>query len=167
MTATFLSILLGAAPLHVGDKAPDFTLNDTDGHPVTLSRLLGQGPVILAFFPKAFTPGCTRELTSYQQRYGEVEAKGATLVAVSTDDSATQKRFKESVKAPYQLLSDPDGKIASQYGGTIPVVNVVKPLAKRVTFVIDGSGTVQQIVTGNDAVDPAAAISSCPMRKKS
>lgn len=57
MTAPLLAMLLGAAPLKVGDKAPDFTLADTEGHPVTLSKLLAQGPVILAFYVKAFTPG--------------------------------------------------------------------------------------------------------------
>ncbi len=57
MTIPLLAMLLGTAPLKVGDKAPDFTLPDTDGHPVTLSKLLQQGPVILAFYVKAFTPG--------------------------------------------------------------------------------------------------------------
>jgi peroxiredoxin Q/BCP len=57
MTLPFLALILGAAPLKVGDKAPDFTLTDTEGRPVTLSRMLQSGPVIVAFFPKAFTPG--------------------------------------------------------------------------------------------------------------
>jgi peroxiredoxin Q/BCP len=85
------------------------------------------------------------------------------VVGISTDSVETQRKFKEEYKLPYPLLSDEGGKVAKQYGGTIPVVG----LANRATFVLAQDGTVKEIVTGNAAVDPAGAITSCPVHKKS
>ena len=91
-----------------------------------------------------------------------MEKKGAQVVGISTDDVATQKKFKEELKAPYPLLSDEGGKVAAQYGGTIPVVGY----ANRATYVIDQDGTIKEIVTGSAAIDPAGSIASCPLHKK-
>lgn len=88
--------------------------------------------------------------------------KGAQVVGISTDSVETQRKFKEEYKLPYPLLSDEGGKVAKQYGGTIPVIG----LANRATFVLAQDGTVKEIVTGNAAVDPAGAITSCPIHKK-
>lgn len=162
MKTALLTLLLGATPLKVGDQAPDFTLPDQDGKPVTLSRLLENGPVILAFYPKAFTSGCTRQNANFRDKFADVSAKGAQIFGVSTDDVATQKKFKEELKLPYSLLSDADGKVAKQYSGTIAVVG----LASRANVVIGQDGKVIQIVEGGDAVDPTGAIASCPLRKK-
>jgi thioredoxin-dependent peroxiredoxin len=159
MNIPLLGMLLGASALKVGDRAPDFSLPSTDNRTVTLSKLLENGPVILAFFPKAFTPGCTRELSAYRDQSSEVEKKGAQVIGVSTDDLVTQRRFKDSLKFTYPLLSDKGGKVAALYGGTIPALG----LANRATYVIDQKGIIQQIVTGGDAIDPAAAIASCPL----
>jgi thioredoxin-dependent peroxiredoxin len=84
-------------------------------------------------------------------------------VGISTDSVETQKKFKEENKLPYPLLSDEGGKVAKQYGGTIPVVGV----ANRATFVVGKDGTIKEIITGSDAIDPGGAISSCPIHKKS
>ncbi len=91
-----------------------------------------------------------------------MEKKGAQVVGISTDDVETQKKFKESLNVPYTLLSDKDGAVAKQYGGTIPVVG----LANRATYVVDADRTVKEIVTGSDAIDPAGAIASCPLHGK-
>jgi peroxiredoxin Q/BCP len=162
MTTALLTFLLGATTLKIGDRAPDFTLPDQDGKPVTLSRALEAGPVILAFYPKAFTSGCTKQNSSFRDKYSEVAGKGAQVFGISTDDLATQKRFKEELKLPYSLLSDVDGKVAKQYAGTMAVVGV----ANRANFVIGQDGKITQIVEGSDAVDPNAAIAACPLRKK-
>lgn len=161
MAMPLLSLLLGASPLKVGDRAPDFTLADTDGTAVTLSKLLRDGPVILFFFPKAFTPGCTRQSSNYRDRYGDVRAKGAQAVGISVDDAATLRRFKEKLGAPYPLLSDPGGKVSEQYVGLMPIVKV----AKRANVVVSQDGVVQDLVTGGDAVDPSSAIGACPLRR--
>jgi peroxiredoxin Q/BCP len=163
MTTALLAFLFAATPLKVGDKAPDFTLQDQDGMPVTLSKALESGPVILAFYPKAFTSGCTKQNSNFRDKYGDVSSKGAQVFGVSTDDVATQKRFKDELKLPYSLLSDPGGKVASKYGGTMAVIG----LASRANFVIGQDGKVAQVVEGGDAVDPNSAIAACPLRKKS
>ena len=77
------------------------------------------------------------------------------------DDRATQRRFKEENHLPYPLLSDAGGKVARQYGGTMPLIGV----ANRATFVVSQDGIVEEIVTGGDAIDPAGAITSCPVRR--
>ena len=162
MTASLIAMILGATSLKVGDKAPQFTLPDQDGKPVSLSKALEAGPVILAFYPKAFTPGCTKQNSNFRDKYAEVEQKGAQVFGVSTDSVETQKKFKAEYKLPYSLLSDEGGKVSSQYGGTMPVFGV----ANRATFVVDQDGTVKGVVTGGDAIDPGGAIASCPIRRK-
>jgi peroxiredoxin Q/BCP len=144
--------------LRVGDAAPDFTLPDTDGHDVSLKGLLQQGPVIVAFFPKAFTSGCTREMTAYGTRHGEVAERGASILGISTDDMETLRRFRESVGAPFPMLSDGGGKVAQLYTGT------KVGLANRATFVVGRDGTITRITRGSDAIDPGGDIASCPLQ---
>jgi peroxiredoxin Q/BCP len=79
-------------------------------------------------------------------------------MGISVDDLDTLRRFKETTKAPFQLLSDPGGKVAEEYAGLMPVIKV----AKRANIVIGEDRTVKDIVTGNDAVDPSSAIGACP-----
>ena len=80
------------------------------------------------------------------------------MVGISVDDLDTLRRFKEKTKAPFPLLSDPDGKVSNQYAGLMPVVK----LAKRGNVVVGQDGIVKQVVTGGDAVDPSSAIDACP-----
>jgi peroxiredoxin Q/BCP len=163
MTAPLLAMLLGATSLKVGDPAPDFTLPDQDGKSATLSEALKHGPVILAFYPKAFTPGCTKQNSNFRDHAAEVAQKGAQIFGISTDSVETQKKFRAEYKLPYPLLSDADGKVSKLYSGTVPVLG----LSNRANFVIGVDGRITGIVEGGDAVDPAAAIAACPMRPKS
>lgn len=97
-------------------------------------------------------------MQAYRDQYAQVTGKGAQVVGISTDDVQTLKRFKDQHRLPYPLLSDEGGKVAKQYGGTIAVIG----LANRATFVLDRDGTVKEIVTGGDAIDPKGAIAACP-----
>jgi peroxiredoxin Q/BCP len=99
---------------------------------------------------------------AYRDQYAQVTGKGAQVVGISTDDAATLKRFKEQYALPYPLLSDAGGKVAKQYGGTIAVLG----LAHRATFVVDRDGTVKEVVTGGDAINPSGAIAACPVPGK-
>jgi peroxiredoxin Q/BCP len=162
MTVPLLAMLLGATSLKVGDQAPDFTLPDTEGKPVSLSNLLKAGPVILAFYPKAFTPGCTRQNQAFRDRSADVAKKGAQVVGISTDSVETQRKFKADYQLPYLLLSDEQGAVSKQYSGTVPVLG----FANRANFVIGQDGRITAIVEGNDAVDPTDAIAQCPIRRR-
>jgi peroxiredoxin len=156
-----VGLLSGATP-QVGDVAPDFTVEDTSGKSYTLSTLVKDGPVILAFFPKAFTGGCTRELSAYRDRYADVEKLNGKVLAVSTDDKDTLAKFKESLKAPFSFVPDPEAKLATLYDVKAPVLT----LANRYTFVIGEDLKVVKVESGKDAIDPNGAITSCPVRKQ-
>ena len=96
-------------------------------------------------------------MRAYRDQYAEILARGAQVVGVTTDDVATQKRFKAENQLPFPLLSDAGGKVAKKYGGTL------LGFANRATFVVEKDGTVKEIVTGSSAIDPKGAIAACPM----
>lgn len=154
MLTNIFSVLILAASPKVGDKAPDFTVTDTDGKTYALKTLLAEGPVVLAFFPKAQTSGCTMELSAYRTQYDEVRRHKATLIAISMDDTQAQRDFKASIGAPFPMVADTEGKVVAAYDVKMPVV----PAAKRRTFVIDRKGTIVHIDEGGDAIDPKATL---------
>ena len=122
-----------------GDKVEDFELPDQDGTPRRLSELLGNGPVVLFFYPAAMTYGCTKESCHFRDVKAEFDAIGAQRVGISTDTVAKQKEFATTYNFDYPLLADTEGAVARQFGvkrsfGPIPV--------KRTTFVIDRDATV-------------------------
>jgi thioredoxin-dependent peroxiredoxin len=158
LTAGFLA----AAVPQAGDTAPDFTVTDTDGKSYTLSEKVKQGPVIVAFFPKAFTSGCTSELKAYRDRYADIEKLKGQVLAVSMDDAETLKKFKDSLQAPFAFIADPDGTLVKQFDVKAPVIS----LSQRYTFVVGEGRKVLRVDSGKDAVDPAAAIAACPLRKQ-
>ncbi len=161
MLPKILTAALAASAPKVGDLAPEFTVQDTDGKTHQLSKMLEKGPVILAFFPRAFTPGCTKEMKSYTARFEELTGRNAQLLAVSTDDGDKQKKFKESLNAPYPFIADSDGKLSELFGVRIPVVGI----ANRFTFVIGPGRKVLEVQSGSDAVDISSAVQACPMQK--
>src|SRR5579875_280899 len=93
-----------------GEVLDDFTLPDQDGRPVTLSDFRGK-PVVLFFFPKADTPGCTIEACGFRDQFAELEAAGAVVLGISRDTPKAQKKFKDKYNLPYTLLADQDQKI--------------------------------------------------------
>jgi len=125
--------------MKTGDLAPDFTALDQSGAEVRLSELLSDGPVVLFFYPKAFTPGCTIESCHFRDLAGAFAAVGAQRVGISADDTSTQAKFDAVYELDIPLLSDPDREIAKRYGVKRPGIL----LNKRQTFVI---GTDQRIV---------------------
>lgn len=125
-----------------GDLAPDFTASDQTGASVRLAELLAGGPVVLFFYPKAFTPGCTWESCHFRDLAAEFEAVGAQRVGISADDVSTQAEFDAEHELGFRLLSDPDRSIARQFG-------VKRPgplLNKRQTFVIDTDGRIAEVI---------------------
>lgn len=153
-------LLSGATP-NVGDTAPDFTVKDTEGKVYILSEMVKQGPVIVAFFPKAFTGGCTKELKAYTARHAEIEKLQGRVLAFSTDDAETLARFKADLKAPFPFIPDPEAKVVEAYDVKMPIATV----SKRYTFVVGEGRKVLKVDSGGDAVDPSSAITSCSQAK--
>jgi len=143
--------------LRVGDVAPLFVASDTEGQSVDLARSIQAGPVVLAFFPRAFTVGCTRELRSFQRHYSDLRESQAELFAVSTDKLLRQKEFRESLAAEFRFIADPEARICRMYGTKLPLVNYTL----RRTLVIGTDGLIKRIDGGIRALDPSRCLDTC------
>ena len=133
--------------IETGSQAPDFTLPDQDGESVTLSDLRGQ-KVVLYFYPKADTPGCTTQACGIRDRADEYEAAGATVLGVSPDPVADVKRFHGGQSLNFTLLADEDHAVCEQYGvwGEKSMYGKTYWGAQRSTFIIDEDGTVAHVI---------------------
>jgi peroxiredoxin Q/BCP len=127
--------------LSIGERAPDFTLPSSSGQPVTLSSLLAKGPVVLFFYPKDDTPGCTAQACGFRDSYDQFADAGASVVGISSDSVESHQRFGSKHKLPMTLLSDEDGKVRALYR--------VKPrlgfIPGRQTIVVGQNGTVRYV----------------------
>ncbi len=126
--------------LKVGEQLPDFQARSTDGRAVCTSSMRGK-PLVLFFFPKAFTPGCTKETKAFRDEFPSLARAGVQIVGVSTDCFDKQCEFAEWAGVPFPLIGDEDRHIAKKCGVLWPIV----PVAKRVTFVVDGAGVVRHV----------------------
>jgi peroxiredoxin Q/BCP len=127
--------------VQVGDAAPDFTLPDQTGAPVQLRQLLGRAAVVLYFYPKDATPGCTIEARTFQNSYDAFRQAGAEVVGISADSVASHRRFAAAEKLSFPLLSDRNGAVRALYG----VEKTLGILPGRVTYVIDATGIVRHV----------------------
>ena len=127
----------------VGDKAPDFTLPNQDGEIVSLSDYIYKKNVVLFFYPKDFSPGCTTQACSFRDHYENFTDLGAEVIGISSDSVESHKRFLDEYLLPFTLLSDEDGEVRSLYGST----KGFGMLPGRYTFILDKSGTIQHIFT--------------------
>jgi peroxiredoxin Q/BCP len=127
--------------IKIGDNAPNFTLNDQDNKPVSLRDYNGLSDVVLFFYPKDFSPGCTKQVCSFRDSYQEFTDLGAVVIGVSSDSVESHKKFLDAYLLPFKLLSDPDGKVRSLYGAT----KGFGLLPGRFTFIIDKAGVVRYI----------------------
>ena len=133
--------------LEVGMKAPDFTLLDQDGKSVSLSDFLGK-KVVLYFYPKDNTPGCTRQACAFAGAYSEFQKRGVEVIGVSKDSVASHVKFAEKHQLPFVLLADPERKAIEAYG----VWQEKKMCGKvgmgvvRTTFIIDENGNIAAVM---------------------
>ena len=128
--------------LAAGSTAPSFELPGDDGEQHSLRSLLGNGPLILYFYPADFTPGCTREACSLRDIHSELVAAGLRVAGVSPQDVDSHVRFKSEYSLPFLLLSDPDKKVIQAYGADGPLGIGVR----RITYLIDSSGRIEDAV---------------------
>lgn len=127
----------------VGSKAPDFTLVNQDRENVTLSRELGNGSVILAFFPGAFSGTCTKELCTFRDTMSSFRNVNAKVLGISTDTFFTLKAWGDQQQLGFPLLSDYNKEVINKYGVVNPDMIGLKNIAKRAVFVIDRNGVVR------------------------
>jgi peroxiredoxin Q/BCP len=130
-----------ARGIGVGDKAPDFTLPSQSGEQVRLQDRIGQGVVVLYFYPKDETSGCTREACAFRDSHEVFTDAGAQVIGVSSDSVDKHAAFATHHKLPFTLLSDKSGKVRKEYG--VPATLGLIP--GRVTYVIDRDGTVRHV----------------------
>jgi peroxiredoxin Q/BCP len=135
-----------AAMPKAGDTAPAFAAPDQDGKTVALADFAGKKIVLLYFYPKDFTGGCTKEACGFRDRMGELQTNNVAVLGVSFDSADSHKKFIEKYNLNFTLLADTDGKIAAAYDVKMPVMN----MAKRVSFLIGTDGKIVHVTSSGN-----------------
>ena len=128
--------------LQIGDKIPNFTAKDTNGNDFESTTIVGQKPVVIYFYPKDNTPGCTAQACSFRDQYEDFKDLGAEVIGISGDTVASHEKFAKRYKLPFLLLSDNVGKLRKLFGVK---TNLLGLIPGRVTYVADKTGTIQLI----------------------
>lgn len=137
--------------LQIGDKAPDFKANDQDGNSLKLSSFKGQ-KVVLYFYPKDMTPGCTAQACNLRDNYKLLQKQGYVVLGVSSDDEKSHRKFADKEKLPFPLLADTDKAIHEKYGtwGEKSMYGRKFMGTLRTTFIIDEKGKIEDIISKVD-----------------
>lgn len=147
--------------LKIGDPAPMFIATITDGSQVKLTDYLGT-QLVLYFYPMDDTPGCTQQACSLRDHNQAIQAKGAAILGVSTQDIASHQRFTEKYNINFPLVADTDGAVARAYGavggGLIGAAKSLLGVANRITFIIDESGHIAHIIDKPDCANHAEEV---------
>src|SRR5512138_2850776 len=158
-----------APSVKVGQAAPDFTasyLKRENGRfsfpQVKLSDFKGQKNVVLAFFPAAFSPGCTSEMAKYQEQSGQFNANNTVILGMSVDSTWANEAFAEKLGVKFPILSDASRAVSRSYG----LFNEQQLVANRATFVIDKNGIVQKEFVQAEALDPNKSLEACALLKE-
>jgi len=136
--------------LQVGDKIPKFTAKDNKGNDFDSDSIIGKKPVVIYFYPKDNTPGCTAQACSFRDQYEDFKDLGAEVIGISSDSVASHVEFIQKYKLPFILLSDSDKKLRSLFGVK---TNLFGLLPGRVTYVADRNGIVQLIFDSMNATN--------------
>ena len=150
-----------AKRLQAGDAAPDFTLPAPDGKMVSLSDFRGRSEVVLFFYPKDNTPGCTREACSFRDSYEALYEAGAEVIGISSDSTESHQQFGERFRLPFLLLSDHDDAVRARYG----VAKTLGILPGRATFLIDRHGIIRFVFTSQ--FQPTQHVAEAPASSRS
>ena len=145
--------------LKEGDKAPQFTAKDQNGNTVSLSDFAGKD-VILYFYPKDDTPGCTAEACNFRDNYQSLQQQGFTVIGVSTDDEASHQKFINKYRLPFTLISDTDKSIVEAYGVWVEKNMYGKKYmgTARKTFIINKDGVISKIIDKVDTKDSSQQV---------
>ena len=160
-----ISQTAGADELKVGDKAPEFSMVGSDGKTYKLADFKGKKAVVVAWYPKAFTGGCTAECKSFKEKGDVLKPLNVAYFTASVDTVDENTKFAKSLDVDYPILSDPDKKVANAYG----VINPQRGMANRWTFYIDKDGVIRAIdkavKTAQAAPDVAAKLTELGIAK--
>ncbi|NJB35515.1 thioredoxin-dependent thiol peroxidase [Croceivirga sp. JEA036] len=145
--------------LQAGDKVPEFSAKDQDGNTISLSDYKGKKLVVF-FYPKASTPGCTAEACNLRDNYQELQAQGYDLLGVSADSEKRQANFKNKYEFPFPLLADEDKTVINAFGVWGPKKFMGKEYdgIHRTTFIVNEEGVVKEVITKVKTKDHAAQI---------
>ncbi len=145
--------------LEPGDAAPDFTVNDQDGNPVSLSDYKGK-KVVLYFYPRDNTPGCTAEACNLRDNYSDLQNQGYEILGVSTDSEKSHQKFIEKQQLPFKLLADTEKAVHESYGTWVEKSMYGRKYmgTARTTFVIDENGIIDKIIEKVKAKDHTSQI---------
>ena len=148
-----------ATQLKAGDKAPDFTANDQNGNSVSLSDYKGKN-VILYFYPKDDTPGCTAESCDFRDNYQSLISKGFEVIGVSVDDEKSHKKFETKYQLPFTLIADTEHSIVEAYGVWVEKNMYGKKymVTARTTFLINGDGILTNVIEKVDTKASSAQV---------
>lgn len=130
--------------LKLGTQAPDFILPSTSGKTVSLSKDLKGKAMILYFYPKDFTPGCTAEACEFRDQFAEFRTLEIPVFGISRDDISTHEKFKKTFKLPFDLLADESGKVCKAYEALIPLIK----MPKRITYLLNADHQIEGIYEG-------------------
>jgi peroxiredoxin len=175
ITTAALAQAPAAAPppppsVKTGQMAPDFSANyltmGENGRPqfktTKLSDFKGQKNVVLAFFPAAFSPGCTNEMAKYQENSGQFNSNNTVILGMSVDSTWANRAFADKLGVKFDILSDASRDISKSYG----VFDEKGLVSRRTTFVIDSKGVVQKVFMAQEALDPAHSLEACALLKE-
>ena len=145
-----------------GDPAPDFEGVTTDGHRISLADYRGN-KLVMYFYPKDDTPGCTKQACSLRDHNAEIAAKGASVIGVSTQDERSHQAFTKKYGLTFPLLADTDGRVGRAYGvlggdGLLAKLKTAGGFADRVTFIIDAKGRVAHVIDRPDVANHAEEV---------
>jgi peroxiredoxin Q/BCP len=135
--------------LAVGSRAPEFTLPDQSGREVSLTSLLNKGPLVLFFYPRDFTPGCTREVCMVRDLYPDLVKRGLTAAGISPQDASSHTAFRARHNLPFTLLSDPDKTVIKMYDVNGPLGVGVR----RATYLIDQARNIRDAVLADFRIE--------------
>jgi peroxiredoxin Q/BCP len=160
LTSLNSSIKLLIMKLKIGDTAPEINSLDQNGNPITLSQFSGKKKVILYFYPKDDTPGCTKEACNFRDNYALLKKKGFEVLGVSIDDAKKHTKFIEKYELPFSLIADTEKKVVEDYGvwGKKKFMGREYMGTNRVTFIIDKNGIIENIIEKVDTENSTAQI---------
>ena len=152
----FVTAHRAMADLNVGDTAPSFSLKTQDGINFNLEQRKGQGWTVLYFYPKAETPGCTKEACAFSDSIDKVRSLGAEVYGISADTVREQRAFHNNHHLKFDLLADPNGDVITLYGAKMPLVT----MAKRWTFILDPELVIRSVDRDVDPVKDADRVAA-------